>query len=156
MVMISALGMSMFGLDPVEDYGDRLAHGVALLLTIVAFKFVIAGRLPLLSYLTLLDKYVMWSFTFIFGLCAEATAVHYVVDADPDFDETPFIYFFLGLFVFAQGVFAWLACRRASNEFKRMTMSIKESDQTQSNIFKIKDDSVTKGKKGMPHYLQLG
>ena len=39
-----------------EEYQDRLANDFALLLTAVAYKFVAAAGLPVLSYLTFLDK----------------------------------------------------------------------------------------------------
>ena len=50
---------------PCDELNDRLSNGLALLLAAVAYKFVAAQGLPTLSYLTLLDKYVMVCFLFI-------------------------------------------------------------------------------------------
>ncbi|KAJ8037632.1 Gamma-aminobutyric acid receptor subunit beta-2 [Holothuria leucospilota] len=40
---------------------DRLSVSVTLLLTAVAFKSVVSSSLPKIPYLTLMDKYVLWS-----------------------------------------------------------------------------------------------
>lgn len=50
---------------PCHHLQDRLSNGLALLLAAVAYKFTAAQGLPTLSYLTLLDKYVMTCFFFI-------------------------------------------------------------------------------------------
>ena len=49
-------------LVPPEDFADRSAMSLTLLLTAVAFKQVVASHLPSISYFTLLDKYVMCGF----------------------------------------------------------------------------------------------
>ena len=50
-----------------EDAGDRLSITLTLVLTAVAYKYVIAQQLPAISYLTLMDKYVLFSF-FLLGV----------------------------------------------------------------------------------------
>ena len=47
------------------DTGTRLSLTLTLLLTAVAFKLVIAGSLPQLSYMTILDQYMWMSLLFI-------------------------------------------------------------------------------------------
>lgn len=42
---------------PYEDAADRLSVSLTLLLTVVAYKFVVASTLPAVAYLTWLDKY---------------------------------------------------------------------------------------------------
>lgn len=46
---------------PPNEFADRCAVTLTLLLTSVAFKLVIAEKLPSISYLTLADKYVLGS-----------------------------------------------------------------------------------------------
>ena len=55
-----------FSMDPVDDLSDRFGLTVTLLLTAVAFQFVVSSELPQLPYLTLLDEYIIMSFIFLF------------------------------------------------------------------------------------------
>ena len=43
---------------PVEEFADRMSISLTLLLTSVAFKFVVAEKLPNLSYQTYLDQFM--------------------------------------------------------------------------------------------------
>ncbi|XP_078691440.1 cys-loop ligand-gated ion channel-like isoform X1 [Branchiostoma floridae x Branchiostoma belcheri] len=58
MFLIMALSFTAFSVPPNEP-ADRLGVTLTLLLTSVAFKFVVTQSLPTISYLTLLDKYVL-------------------------------------------------------------------------------------------------
>ncbi|KAF0690009.1 Aste57867_18571 [Aphanomyces stellatus] len=60
MCLLSLLGPLVFVLD-VDDLGDRLSTVLTLLLTAVAFKFVISSALPKVPYNTLLDSFVLAS-----------------------------------------------------------------------------------------------
>mmetsp|Transcript_663 Transcript_663/g.1034 ORF Transcript_663/g.1034 Transcript_663/m.1034 type:complete len:373 (-) Transcript_663:169-1287(-) len=51
-----------------EDFADRSAITLTLLLTSVAYKFVISQNIPPVSYLTFLDKYVLTSSIFLCSL----------------------------------------------------------------------------------------
>jgi len=44
------------------DTNDRLVTSLTMVLTAVTYKFVVAGEIPQISYLTLLDRYVSFSF----------------------------------------------------------------------------------------------
>eukprot|EP00290_Baffinella_frigidus_P040166 CAMPEP_0180309748 /NCGR_PEP_ID=MMETSP0988-20121125/29286_1 /TAXON_ID=697907 /ORGANISM="non described non described, Strain CCMP2293" /LENGTH=199 /DNA_ID=CAMNT_0022293591 /DNA_START=27 /DNA_END=627 /DNA_ORIENTATION=+ len=50
---------------------DRLSVSLTLLLTAVAYKFVVASSLPTVSYWTMLDKYVLLCFCFILSFSLE-------------------------------------------------------------------------------------
>ena len=76
---------------PVNDLAGRMEFGLSMLFTIVAFKFSIASTLPLISYLTVLDKYLLLAGLVNLLICFESainwrilsrSAVHRVVDAD--------------------------------------------------------------------------
>ena len=73
-MIISALSLISCGIN--EDgtrlqTSDRLGITLTLLLTGVAYKFVVASSLPQLSYLTLLDSYVWCCFGFMFLIAVE-------------------------------------------------------------------------------------
>ena len=54
--------------------GDRLSVSLTLMLTAVAYKFIVAASLPQISYLTLLDAYLICCFALIILVCIENVA----------------------------------------------------------------------------------
>ena len=54
MAVMLLLSLSVFAID-VDEFGDRLAAGFTILLTITAYSLVIDGCLPTLGYLTFID-----------------------------------------------------------------------------------------------------
>eukprot|EP00039_Didymoeca_costata_P016026 m.279950 g.279950 ORF g.279950 m.279950 type:complete len:820 (+) comp16323_c12_seq1:226-2685(+) len=64
---------------PINDLADRAAITLTILLTAVAFKLVLQDGLPQVSYLTLLDKYVLVCFLAIFLVAVESTVVAFLV-----------------------------------------------------------------------------
>lgn len=58
MAMFTYLGLITFAAD-IADLGTRTSNLFTLILTAVAFKFILAGSLPKISYNTLLDYYVL-------------------------------------------------------------------------------------------------
>lgn len=56
---IAALGLMAFFVN-IEDVPSRSSISLTLLLTLIAFKFVLAAQLPVISYNTLLDYYVLF------------------------------------------------------------------------------------------------
>ena len=91
-VPLSAMQQSI----PVTDLGSRMEFGLAMLFTNVTFKFSIASTLPHISYLTLLDKYLLVAGLINLLICFESAAiwrvlsrysVFHVIEAD-DITET--------------------------------------------------------------------
>eukprot|EP01050_Picozoa_sp_SAG11_P007750 SAG11_NODE_656_length_7905_cov_4.191007_2_plen_223_part_00 len=60
-----ALPMSMIGLASCaaftlgDEHADQLAHLTTMFLTAVAFQLIVADSMPSLSYLTIIDKYIL-------------------------------------------------------------------------------------------------
>eukprot|EP01106_Pelomyxa_sp_JSP_P005091 TRINITY_DN180_c0_g1_i7.p1 TRINITY_DN180_c0_g1~~TRINITY_DN180_c0_g1_i7.p1 ORF type:complete len:122 (-),score=25.93 TRINITY_DN180_c0_g1_i7:63-428(-) len=63
---------------PADDPGTRIGLNLTLVLTCVAYKYVIAGYLPKTSYLTLLDVYVLVAFALLFLIVVENSVVGYL------------------------------------------------------------------------------
>lgn len=59
-------------------FGIRMETTVALILAIVATKFVVAEEIPKVPYQTLCDRYVTTCFFFLFAMVAENTFVYFV------------------------------------------------------------------------------
>lgn len=68
---LSALSFAVNFDDTKMETPDRLSVTLTLLLTGVAYKFVVASSLPQISYMTLLDKYVCICFLYICGVLVE-------------------------------------------------------------------------------------
>ena len=71
MSMLSIIGLLCYGMEP-DNLGDRLSTMFTLILTVVAFKLVLAQNLPKVAYNTLIDWYMMASFmslTITCGVC---------------------------------------------------------------------------------------
>ena len=74
MFLISLLSFTTFFVSP-DSIGDRLGVILTLLLTAVTFKFVVSQSLPPVSYLTVLDWYVLSTVVFIFSVAIENSVV---------------------------------------------------------------------------------
>lgn len=71
LVMLSVTSWAV----PPDTSGERLAVTLTLVLSVIAFKFAIAGMLPLVPYLTRLDQYMLISYLAIVAVaCENATA----------------------------------------------------------------------------------
>eukprot|EP01052_Picozoa_sp_SAG31_P013978 SAG31_NODE_854_length_11497_cov_8.245043_7_plen_444_part_00 len=82
MLVLTSMGVSVWWCKFAGDgLANRLSQDFALLLTAVAYKFIASSGLPILSYLTFLDKYVMACFIFISILVVENVVVH-VADSE--------------------------------------------------------------------------
>ena len=65
MCLITTLTFSSFAVE-AESYISRIHISLTLLLTSVAFKYNVQQYVPRVSYLTLIDKYILWSMIFQF------------------------------------------------------------------------------------------
>ena len=77
MTMISSA--FAFTIDPLEETADRLGFTFTLLLTSVGFQLGVHGSLPQVSYMTLLEIYILASVSMIFGAalwCAVLKGIH--------------------------------------------------------------------------------
>ncbi|KAH3743088.1 hypothetical protein Pelo_15506 [Pelomyxa schiedti] len=87
MFLIVVLSFLTFTI-PAEDGAGRLGLNLTLMLTAVAYKYVIAGYLPKTTYLTLLDKYVIIGFIILASvICENSTASVAEDDSAPFFDN---------------------------------------------------------------------
>jgi hypothetical protein len=78
MDMLSVLGLTVFAL-PNDDLASRQAHILTLILTAVAFKFVISDSMPKIGYNTLLDDFVLGNFFFLFMTALLATGANFLI-----------------------------------------------------------------------------
>ncbi len=65
------LGLSSFTLDEA-DQGERLNLAITVLLTQVAFQYIVFEKLPRIPYLTFMHKYIIFSFAFTCAIVFES------------------------------------------------------------------------------------
>jgi hypothetical protein len=108
---------------PAEEVADRCSITLTILLTTVAYKYVVVEKLPEISYLTFLDKYIM---TVLSGQIL-LTLMFTIVGANTmDAEEAPewefsnyamesTIFFLIGLTVLHIALYFWLQYKRVQN-----------------------------------------
>ena len=107
MFMITMLSFAAFAVDRSQT-GERLSVSLTLLLTAVAFKFVVAGSLPPVSYMTILDRYIFSCFIFIFLVTVEISVASWAANKENwDKFERYSIYVAIALFILMH---AWFLC----------------------------------------------
>lgn len=66
------------GFVPPDAFADRCSITLTLILTIVAFKYIIAEKLPSIAYLTIADWYVIGAFLFLVLVSVENAVAAYM------------------------------------------------------------------------------
>jgi len=74
----------------IDEPGDRGGHIFTIMLTAVAFQFVIQSELPKLPYLTFLDYYILSAYAFIGGVAVENFYLSFENNEDADLDRRIF------------------------------------------------------------------
>ena len=117
--ILSLLVLSYISID-MDDISDRLAHIVTLLLTAVAYQFIISSYLPNVSYLTLMDYYVLFIFGFISAIGINCAILKYW--EFPDIADVVMFIVFLVVWVLTHVVFLILAKRALKYERSKLLM----------------------------------
>jgi len=88
MALISFCALFSFSFS-FEEAGDRVAQATTMLLTTVAFQYVINSMIPKLDYLTFLNKYIITCNIFIACILAQVGSVAWLrTHAHIDFSDT--------------------------------------------------------------------
>ncbi|PWJ43912.1 ligand-gated ion channel [Sediminitomix flava] len=66
LILIMLMASIIFWL-PATDIGHRVSVSITSMLTVIAYRFMITNSLPVISYLTRLDKYILFSTVLIFS-----------------------------------------------------------------------------------------
>ena len=128
MFLIATLAFSSF-IFSSTDPGNRLQITLTLLLTSVAFKYVISQSLPTVSYLTLMDKYVLCCIFFQFFMSMQASISGMIKDKSSR-GKFEWVCFYLALifFVIYHGICIGFALIKRSQVQKLIKKQNKEFD----------------------------
>jgi len=81
--LLGLINSTVVGIDP-EDLADRLSITVTLLLTLIAFRFVLLSGMPKVSYVTLMDWYMVICFAWLCMSCLESFLAKTVLTVSTD------------------------------------------------------------------------
>jgi len=162
LVVLCSSGLSTWS---VEVLDNRLNMLFTLLLTMVALQMVVNSTVPNIPYLTLLDKYTIFSFFFIFILILETSLIGIEHFYDGSVDHA-FFWIFLGGFLLFHVWFIWYCyqkkfkeedikstqCRHERDEYFKDDVHLKTYEEycvdAQQDYVECKDmDGKTIGKK---------
>ncbi|XP_041367944.1 acetylcholine-gated ion channel acc-4-like isoform X2 [Gigantopelta aegis] len=142
MFMIKLLTFATWGINP--DIPDRVMLIATLFLTAVTFKFVVSSSLPVISYLTYLDKYILLSLVFLLLQSIESASVSeltkiYDMDTVVEYDLYAMGGLLLLLIVFHVGFAIYihktaLRKRRLMKKKDRLYASIRNKRQLQKKF----------------------
>lgn len=124
MFLITPLAFTSYAVS-ADAPEDRLSVTLTLLLTAVAFKFVVSQSLPNTSYQTLLDYYVLWCMMFL-CLVVVQNAVASLFSSDKVWEhfDLPSLCFLGGLTVLVNIIFIIVACyksRKVGHQMQQAT-----------------------------------
>ena len=109
--MISFLAFTSFAIER-NDTGKRLSVSLTLLLTVVAFKNFVSSILPKVSYLTLMDKYVLFNVAFIFLVSVQNAVVGKVSGpSEKEYYDEVFLFLSICIYILFQGGFVIVSVR---------------------------------------------
>jgi hypothetical protein len=83
LLIMNSISFAVFLLEP-DMLAERLALIVTVLLTVVTFKSALESRLPVLNYLTLLDRWIVFLYCSLCAMALEAAVVHVIVKEGTD------------------------------------------------------------------------
>jgi len=103
--LINLISLGAFAVAPDEP-ADRLSISLTMVLTSVAFKLQISASLPPISYLTLLDWFVLTSFIFVSCIAGENIIAASRLGSFSNEVDAAFGWAFLALLVTIAAIFA--------------------------------------------------
>ncbi|XP_019626606.1 PREDICTED: gamma-aminobutyric acid receptor subunit beta-like [Branchiostoma belcheri] len=143
--IIIALSFTVFSI-PLEDHKDRLGITFTLLLTTVAFKLVVSQYLPTVSYLTLLDKYVLGCIIFQCVVAVQNTVASVIRDKERArlFDGVC-----VGLFGTAVllahlfiGIVVWMKWKKNSGKLQEVDNKFEGLSEKINRAYEVRDMKV--------------
>jgi len=154
MMILTALSLFVFAID-IDNIADRLAYTVTLLLTVVAFGNSVQDQLPDLPILTILDKFVMFSFGFI--SCVMGGTVLLTFEGYSDAHDEIALLIFVIIWMLIHGYMYYIVHNARTNERKKVDQTSLELNEKEMMDFLISCDfkiieweDGSKDKNGVP------
>ena len=143
MFIITILCFVSFSIES-SAVGDKLSVCLTLLLTAVAFKFVVSGSLPPVSYLTILDKYVLSCILFIF-LITIVNSVAGLISNKTDLKSFLWYSFYaaVGLFVIMHAIFGVMSVVAVRSRRRETMLDVRQTRQGKQRKGQVKETRIS-------------
>ncbi|ETO30624.1 hypothetical protein RFI_06495 [Reticulomyxa filosa] len=138
MSCIEMLALSSFSIDPVLDPGDRLGLGFTLVLTAVAFLFVVKKGLPP-------DKYILSGNLFLISTNLETAFLATLNVDNYNYVDTVFLWGCLTYLIVYHILFVWYAVTLRGRETTKLIMDSDEIENENLIIDILKDKEKIEG-----------
>jgi hypothetical protein len=80
-VLIVAMSWTVFWLNP-EQFGPQIGIATTSMLTLIAYRFMVGGSLPMVSYLTRMDYFIFGSMILVFITLVQAVVTSILVNSE--------------------------------------------------------------------------
>jgi hypothetical protein len=144
LIVLSALPISAI---PYKEIADRMSITVSLLLTMVAFKFVMTSYIPPTSYLTTLDIYMLITILMLSLIIAENFFVTIVDDNIANILDMYFFYY-MSLFWIIFHIFIVIGAK--TNLFRKNWNSLQQTHENHLKSIDGCDENINL----KPNYLK--
>jgi len=134
---IVSLSFTSFAI-PEENVEGRLTINLTLLLTAMAFKFVIAASLPVVAYLTPLDKYLLGNFAFLWVMTCYNGVIPYFMKRDYDMGNYDMeVYWFMVTLYSSLQMYTVCWCLRAREKGANFYKDLQEREYGQKAAIQL-------------------
>ena len=122
MFIVGMITLALFTFGK-ESAAARFGFISTMLLTVVAYMFIIKEYLPLLNYLTLLDIYVYFVLSFILIISVECFVTSFTVFGNLDREDIDYLLFVidLGIWIIVHIIFIFWARKMNTEELKKVS-----------------------------------
>jgi len=127
MACLSFLSLTAYSVNVNSNIGTRLNLLITLVLTAVAFSYVVFDNLPKVPYQTILDKYILSCYFFMVCGMIESAIVGLITHGN----HIDYAFFWISL-VAAIGyhlLFVWIAINARKKEEEKLSLSSDEVEQ---------------------------
>ena len=129
---ITLSSLICFAFDHLEHLDARISHIFTMLLTMVAFQFIVQQKLPAVSYLTRMDEYMLFAIAFLF-LVACFVSINGIFQVSEETDHGCAAGL-LGFLFASNFVFIVLLYLDRKIEVKKLTMNTQELDAFEKGL----------------------
>ena len=129
---ITLSSLICFAFDHLEHLDARISHVFTMLLTMVAFQFIVQQKLPAISYLTRMDEYMLFAMFFLF-LVACFVSINGIFQVSEETDHGCAAGL-LGFLFASNFVFIVLLYLDRKIEVKKLTMNTQELDAFEKGL----------------------
>jgi len=128
MALVTLGSCAAFFID-LHQEGERLNYGFSTVLTAVVYQLVIYNELPQIPYMTLLDKYILVCFIYMFCIVIETGSMKMIREIDEEWKDyveymdAAIAWGFISIFAIINAWFIWEATSNRMIESRKTDMN---------------------------------